>query len=288
MHEPLALYTLVVITLTVIISYQGFRREAVLEKFLFEPARILGYKEYYRLVTAGLVHNDWLHLLFNMASLYMFAEEIELFFGPRTFFAIYLSGIVGGSLFALLLHRHHDYRAVGASGGVCGIIFGSIFLMPGSDIRLFGLSFGIPDYSYAILFLAFSFFGMRRQRNPIGHDAHIGGALIGLLATTIMYPHIIRQSRNLYIAVWIIAGLMILYLYRYPLYLPGHGPRIAVPLPSVRRKKKVVASEVRMRDSDEQKLDRLLDKISREGMHSLSMSERKQLEAISQRRQLEE
>jgi hypothetical protein len=102
-----------------------------------------------------------------------------------------------------------------------------------------------------------------------------------------MYPHIIEQSRNLYIAVWVIAGLMLLYLYRYPLYLPGPGLRMNVRLPSVRLKKKPVATEVRMRDNDEQKLDRLLDKISREGMQSLSMSERKQLEAISQRKQLE-
>jgi membrane associated rhomboid family serine protease len=286
MHEPLALYTLIVIALTVIVSYQGFRREAVLDKLLFEPARILGYREYYRLLTSGLVHGDWVHLLFNMASLYMFAEEIELIFGPRTFFAIYLSGIVGGSLLALLLHRHHDYRAVGASGGVCGVIFGSIFLMPGGDIRLFGLSFGIPDYIYAVLFLAFSFIGVRRQRNMIGHDAHIGGALIGLLATTIMYPQIIEQSRNLYIGVWVIAGLMFLYLYRYPLYLPGSGLNISRPNWSLRRKNRVPA-EAKMRDSDEQKLDRLLEKISMQGIDSLSTNERKQLEAISQRRQME-
>jgi membrane associated rhomboid family serine protease len=286
MHEPLAPYTLIVIALTVIVSWQGFRRGEVLDKLLFEPARILGYKEYYRLVTSGLVHNDWVHLIFNMASLYIFAEEIEFFFGPRAFFAIYLSGIVGGSLLALLLHRHHDYRAVGASGGVCGIIFGSIFLIPGGDIRLFGLSFGIPDYIYAIMFLVFSFVGMRRQRNPIGHDAHIGGALIGLLATTIMYPYIVEQSRNLYIAVWVIAGLMFLYLYRHPLYLPGSGLRISFRRPSILLKRQR-ASQAGMRDNDEEKLDRLLDKISREGMQSLSMSERKQLESISQRKQME-
>ena len=130
----------------------------------------------------------------GMISLYLFGSTIERFLGARDFLTIYFGSIVGGSLLSLLIHRRHDYRAYGASGGVCGIIFAHIFLFPGGSISFFPFPYGIPSWLYAICFMLGSFYGMKAQRDNIGHDAHLGGAILGLLITAALQPWIVRRS----------------------------------------------------------------------------------------------
>ncbi len=135
MNVPLAITNLVVIAVTVYFSYRGFTDKSWLNRHLFSTQSILRDRQYYRLISSGAVHADWVHLIFNMFSLYSFGSAVELIFGPVTFLATYLAGIVGGNILALLLHRKEDYRALGASGGVCGVIFACIFLLPGSSVH---------------------------------------------------------------------------------------------------------------------------------------------------------
>src|SRR3954454_14958115 len=172
-----SVFTILTIAVTVYFSVLGFKSGAFVERFIFCPQYILRDKQYYRLITSGFLHADWLHLLFNMYSLYAFGRNLELLMGPTKFLGIYFASIIGGNLLSLFLHRHHVYRAYGASGGVCGIIFASIFLT-GSGVYIFLIS--IPGWLYAILFLIGSFYGIKNARDNIGHDAHLGGAIIGL------------------------------------------------------------------------------------------------------------
>jgi membrane associated rhomboid family serine protease len=164
-----------------------------------------------------------------MYSLYSFGAAVELFFGPGTFLAIYLASIVGGNLLALLLHRNEDYYALGASGGVCGVIFACIFLVPGSSVQLFFIPVNIPAYVYAVLFMLFSYYGIRAQRGNIGHDAHLGGAIIGLLTATALQPSIIRQNPVLYPVVMSLAILLFVLL--------NVGPVISRGIRQLTRKK---------------------------------------------------
>src|SRR5258708_14045119 len=129
-----------------------------------------------------------------MISLYLFGRYIELLVGVPKFLAIYLGAILGGSLLSLWIHRHHEYRAYGASGGVCGIIFAYIFLFPGGGVGMFPFPYEIPGWLYAIAFVLGSFYGMKAQRDNIGHDAHLGGAIIGLVIAAAFNPWIIRHS----------------------------------------------------------------------------------------------
>ena len=102
-----------------------------MERWIFNPRAILVDKDYHRLYTCGLIHANWTHFAFNAFSFYSFARGIEMLYGPSTMLFIYGCSILGGSLLSLIIHRNHEYRALGASGGVCGIIFASIFLLPG-------------------------------------------------------------------------------------------------------------------------------------------------------------
>ncbi len=275
--EPTATTFLLIIS-TGLVSWVCFTNREWREKLIFRPNYILAGREYYRLLTSGFLHADLQHLLFNMISLYFFGRQIETDIGILKYLTIYFGSIVGGGLVSLWIHRNHDYSALGASGGVCGVIYASIFLFPGSKILIFPLPIGIPAWLYAIIFLLASFYGMRAQRDNIGHDAHLGGAICGLLITTAFYPSIVELNPGLFAAVLGISIALLLYLVVNPLFLP---PRALWT--SYRRKSLLQAgrSSIRHEESQRSRMDAILDKISREGLHSLSAEEKAFLRRMS-------
>jgi membrane associated rhomboid family serine protease len=204
-HEPVPWVCFGIILITCVSSIKGFKDGSYVERFIFSPEHILHGKQGYRLVTSAFLHANWEHLIFNMMSFYFFGRNIELALGIVPLLVIYFASIVGGDLLSLFLHRHHVYRAYGASGGVCGIIYASIFLFPGSHISFFLLPFGIPAWLYAIGYMLMEFYGLKKGADNIGHDAHLGGAIIGLLTTTALYPHIVTTSPKLYAVVMVLS-----------------------------------------------------------------------------------
>ncbi|MDB6017092.1 MAG: rhomboid family protein [Pedosphaera sp.] len=273
MQEPV---TISIIALTVMISFWGFRDHAFVEKFIFSPAAILRDKQGYRLITSGFLHADWPHLAFNMYSLYSFGRNLETYYGPATLLAIYLSSILGGNLLSLFLHRNHVYKAYGASGGVCGVIFASIFLLRG-DIRMLMLPIPIPTWLYAILFLLGSFYGIKKSADNIGHDAHLGGAIIGLVVTTMIYPGIISAQPYLYSAVMILSLVLLIVLIKNPMFLPLHASTRSSSPPRSPPKTPLT------RDQQARQVNAILEKISRSGMDSLTREEHQLLLDASQK-----
>ncbi len=217
MNESLALANAVVIALSCGISYLAFRKPELMHAWLFSSSDIIRGREYHRLLTSGFIHADMAHLVFNMYSLYSFGCFIEQYYGIGMFLTIYFASILGGNLVSLYLHRHEAYRALGASGGVCGIIFASIFLLPGGSVYLFFVPIPIPSWLFAIVFVAFSMYGARNRLGNIGHDAHLGGALVGLFTTTLLCPAIVRESPILYGAILAITTGLILFFKRKPI-----------------------------------------------------------------------
>lgn len=193
--------TLAVVLLTAVISVIGFSNPLLLRAYVLDTRAVLTGGEYARTITSGFFHTDWGHLIFNMISLYFFGGPLEQAGGTILFLAVYLGSILGGSLLALLMHSREPYLAVGASGGVCGAIFACIFFMPGISVYIFPLPLPIPGVVYAIAFVIFSVYSAKAKRDNIGHDAHLGGALVGLLIATAFEPRIALLSPLLYGAV---------------------------------------------------------------------------------------
>jgi membrane associated rhomboid family serine protease len=274
-------FNLAIIIATVVCSYYGFTKPSFADRWLFDVESIVKYRQYYRIVSSAFLHGNWMHLIFNMYSLYSFGGAVEGIFGPAQFLLIYFVSILGGNLLSLVLHRHHEYRALGASGGVCGIIFACIFLLPGSSVFMFPFPFAIPAHIFAVVFIVGSYLGLRGQLGNIGHDAHLGGAIIGLLVTTMMHPYIVRQNPVLYPLVMGLAAILFLSLYLYPLYSAQGGYKQIKGL-----WEKVKDHSQPNSQKDEEALNRLLDKVSKSGIGSLTRREKKRLKQISKRRKI--
>jgi membrane associated rhomboid family serine protease len=282
MNEPIALCNALIIGVTCLVSWLGFRSRAFEEKYIFEPEAILAWKEYYRLLTSGFLHVGWWHLLVNMVSLYLLGRYVELLFGAGHFLLIYFGSIIGGNLLSVYVHRHHEYRAYGASGGVCGIIFAYILLVPGASISQFPMPFAIPGWLYAIGFIAVSFIGMKaNNRGNIGHDAHLGGAIVGLLIAAALHPEMARANWRIFLLVLTAAVLLLVYLWINPMFLPS-GSFFGHRSNKMSRSAKVPSYKREILE-----IDAVLEKISKKGMESLSEEERNLLanaSAKSQRR----
>jgi len=276
MNEPIAIYTFAIIAVTVACSLFGFGNRGFVERFIFSPRQVLAGKEYYRLVTSAFLHANFNHLLMNMISLYFFGSALELSVGPWQFLFIYAMAIIGGSLLSLWLHRNHEYRALGASGGVCGVVFSYIALNPNGTIY-FHLFIPMPAWVYGILFLVGSFIALRRQRDNVGHDAHLGGAIIGLWTTGALQPSAVRENLMWFIILSAIAVALFFYFIKNPMMLPTS----AFPGKPARWKEQQSQASPRRRDTGD--VDAVLDKISREGMDSLTDEERSLLKGVSQK-----
>lgn len=277
--EETGLIGLLLILANVIVSYQGLKKDSFQDKYLFRVEDILLKKQYYRLITSGFLHVSWWHLIFNMLTLYCFSYSLEGTLGPVKFLIIYFGSLIGGDLFALFIHRQHaDYSAVGASGALSGVVFASIALFPGMEVGFPGLNIYVPSWFYGLFYVLTCIYGIRSQRGNIGHEAHLGGGLIGLLIAIAMVPKSVTEN-YLPIALILVPSAIFIYL--------------AVTRPSFLILESFFKKEEKHYDIDdkynsekraeEMELDDLLDKISNKGLESLSRKEKEKLKRLSER-----
>lgn len=274
MHEPTPICTLLIIVLTSFCSFMGFRDPAFTEKFIFAPTEILACKQYYRLFTSAFLHADLNHLLRNMIMLFLFGRVMEPSVGSGEFVLIYFASVVGGSLLSLWLHRNHDYRAYGASGGTCGIVFSYIALDPTGTI-LAHWFIPLPAWVYGIIFLLASFVRLKEGTDNIGHDAHIGGAVIGLWTTGALQRWAVEENLKWFLILSAISAALFIYFLKNPMLLP-----LSIFSPAWRRQKKISRKAAPPRN-ETLEVDAILDKISRDGFESLTTEEKSLLGRVS-------
>jgi membrane associated rhomboid family serine protease len=183
--------TLIIVVLTVLISLQGFKSNSFINKTAFSPFLVKHQGEHLRIVSHIFVHADWAHLLFNMISFYLFGELMEaqlyskygFLLGNVHFSVIYFVGGLAATVIPFIRNRDNgNYLSLGASGAVSSIIFAAILWNPTMELGLFIIpGLFIPAYIFGPLYLAFEFYAFRRGKTNIAHDAHIGGAIFGVI-----------------------------------------------------------------------------------------------------------
>lgn len=278
--ENFAFVTILLIAATVLFSSKGMMSPAFFASWLFDIDQILVHKDYRRIVTSGFVHVDWLHLVLNIYSLWVFGSFLELYTGPWLFLLIYGGSLIGGSLLSLLMHRNHgDYTAAGASGAVCGVIFASLALFPGMQVGLFVSSLSIYGWLYGLLYLGFSVYSILRRRDNVGHDAHLGGSLVGMLIAIVLYPQSLQT--NLTTIVLLLAPCAFFF------WLLWRRPRFTVTarvFHADEQQSLTVDDRYNLNRAQKQKdIDRILDKIGSKGVDSLSEKEKAILKEYSQK-----
>jgi len=190
----LDLVTIIIIAANVIISYKGFSDYSFFDKYKFQVGGVRR-GEQIRMVSSGFLHADTQHLLFNMLSLYFFADVVITLLSPIQFLLVYFGSLLVGSLLSLYFHKkEYHYSAVGASGAVSGIIYSAILLQPGMNLYMFFIPIPIPAYIFGIGYLLYSIYGMKNRIGNIGHDAHFGGAIGGYVITLILSPWLFETN----------------------------------------------------------------------------------------------
>ncbi|MEZ4859213.1 MAG: rhomboid family intramembrane serine protease [Flavobacteriaceae bacterium] len=201
--------TLIIIAANVIISLIGFNDFSFFERYKFNIAGIRR-GEQIRMFSSGFLHGDFGHLLFNMLTLYFFADVVIISLGVSKFVLVYVLSLLAGNLLSFVMHKEEfHYSAVGASGAIMGVLYSGILLEPDMSINF------IPAWLFGILYLGYSMYGMKKKLGNIGHDAHFGGAIAGYLLTIGFVPSIIETH------LWLVALLALPILVLFVLYKLG-------------------------------------------------------------------
>jgi membrane associated rhomboid family serine protease len=188
--------TIILIGITALSSIIAFNRPALLDRWMFIPYQIKQRNQWDRFILSGFIHKDFMHLLFNMFTFYFFGGVVERFFkfqfglelGGLIFVGFYLAAIVIADIPTYLKQQGNSYyQALGASGGTSATVFASIILMPLSDICLFGL-LCLPGFLLGGFFLIYSYVKGQQGQDNINHDAHLYGAIFGILCILILSP----------------------------------------------------------------------------------------------------
>jgi membrane associated rhomboid family serine protease len=183
-----------IIVSNVLLSFIGFKNQSFFNKYQFQMSKIKA-GEQIRMWSSGFLHVDFNHLFFNMLSLYFFAGYVVYSLGEMKFLALYLSSLYLGNYLSFRYHNKQDnYTAVGASGAVSGVVYSAVLLYPDMKILLLFFPIPMPGYVMAALYLIYTIYGMRKQKDNIGHTAHFGGAISGLLATIAFVPSVLVGS----------------------------------------------------------------------------------------------
>jgi membrane associated rhomboid family serine protease len=270
--------SLILILVNCFVSWKGFKDHNFYERYEFSIEKVKIYKQYYRLITSGFLHVNWMHLIFNMLALYFFSSSVELYFGPLQFLLVYFSSMIGGDLLSLFIHRFDSgYSSVGASGAVNGIIFASIAVFPGMKMGLFFIPVAIPAWIFGLAYVAYSIYGIRSRRDNVGHESHLAGALIGMLLAVAMFPAALMEN---YLVIGAIALLCIIFI--YIILTRPHVLLINNQFFRSQKKNLSIDQKYNAEKLDRQKeVDRILDKINKRGMRSLTPKEREMLEQYS-------
>jgi len=210
-----------IIVITALVSYLAFDRQDLMSRMLLNPYDIVHHKKWYRMFSHGFIHADFVHLLFNLYVLFMFGVQgheipgfgtvynsVEPtlvatygFQGYFYFFLLYVGGLLFSSIYTVYKHQDNPhYNALGASGAVSGIVFAYMIINPTAELGIIILpGISLPAYVFGPLLLISEYYLSKRGGTNIGHDAHISGAIFGLVYIALLdYNYYIKFFNSIF------------------------------------------------------------------------------------------
>lgn len=172
--------------------YTMYSNQSLYEEWLLSPWRVVHQKKWYLMITSGFLHADLTHLIFNMLTFFFFAFKLESIVGGISFFVIYFGSMILSDVSTVRKHKDNPhYRAVGASGAISGVLFSFILFAPGANLYMMLLPIPIPAPVFALLYLVYCYYASKRSQDFINHEAHLWGALSGLVLTILLEPGVV-------------------------------------------------------------------------------------------------
>jgi len=191
-RRSIAVPVIIAINLLIFLAWQAARFDPSLEhvmaaNFLVSTTHLVhGY--WWTLVTSAFSHIEFWHIALNMIVLWSFGTILEKLWGTRTFLLFYFVAAVVASashcVVSSVVMGNPDINALGASGAVSGLLLAFALMFPHHKILVFGV-IPVPALIGALAFVAIDLWGLFAQSRggglPIGHGAHLGGAICGLV-----------------------------------------------------------------------------------------------------------
>jgi len=199
--------TIFIIIVTSLISIVAFGNRELFEKLQLNPYKVYHKKEWYRLISHGFLHADWVHLIINMIVLLSFGNAVENIFKQLAakgiiqspvlvFVLLYFISMIAATLTSVFKQKDNAwYNSVGASGAVSAVIFTSIFFQPLARLYLYAV-IPIPGIVFGVLYLGYSHYMSKKGGDNINHDAHFIGAVVGFIFPLFLDPSLIHVFLN--------------------------------------------------------------------------------------------
>jgi len=182
-----------IFAITLLTSLWAFYDDNAYANMILHPYSVSRGQRVYTVITSGLIHNDFMHLFFNLFSYYFFAFQLEPVLGHWQFGLLYVASLILSDLPTVYKHKNDDwYHSLGASGAVSAVIFSYILFDPISKMYLMFIPIGIPAVLFGALYLVYCNYASKHARDNVNHDAHMFGALSGLLITIMLDMHVVH------------------------------------------------------------------------------------------------
>ena len=288
--ENIAVAVNAIIFAHLVISVRGWAGHSLPARYGLSTDKILFNKEYSRLWSASWIHAHWSHLLFNILMLFCLGYGVNWHMGVADFLFIYLMSQLGGNLTALFIYRNDHSRqchAMGAAAGVSGVLFASVALFPSLTVMVPGLEYTLPAWPLAIVFLSVSIFALKPYSSTMIHDAHLGGAIVGLLLTPLIAPEALQDT--LWVAIGILTPTVVLFyaLIKAPENIITKTFSLSNDVSASWEVVEQMATTTHHALDYltlEDEMNALLDKINQHGYQNLSDYERERLQCIAHRK----
>jgi membrane associated rhomboid family serine protease len=184
----------IIFVLTLATSLWAFNDENIYARFILNPYGVSRGQRVYTVITSGLIHKDWNHLFFNMLSYYFFAFQLESVLGHWQFGVLYVLSLILSDLPSIQKHKEDIwYNSLGASGAISAVIFSYIMYDPLASLGILFIPIPIPAWIFGLLYLVYCHFASKHARDNVNHDAHLFGALSGIIITIALNPHIVHN-----------------------------------------------------------------------------------------------
>ena len=185
----------ILIASVVAVTLLGWLIKPMQRAMILIPYQVRESWQIHRLLTAGWLHKDLTHLAFNMLSLYFFIGPALRVLGVTRLLALYISAVIVAFIPTTLRYmRSPGYRSLGASGAVTAVMFSAILLNPKLQLHVMFLPVAVPGLVFAAGYLVYSVWHSYSAGDGINHDAHLSGAIYGVLFTYAFEPTLVERA----------------------------------------------------------------------------------------------